>query len=253
MRPDLLREYVELIVEKIRSKPRGNGRFGTKFDIKQFKELDGINLMLQYAKEFLEIMGTGSSRMAFLFSSRYVLKIAINKKGLAQNEAEVDVFTNPKSKGVVAKVYSSDPQFRWLVSDLVKPLSSPAEFEDLTGIDWPNFVNLLRPKVKSNQPVSADDPKIVQATAVTAQQNNLLFGDLEELSHWGKTPDGRAVLLDYGFTGEVWRSHYSQKPKMTGNTAGSEDKTANAATASDTAPDNDKTGAAVPAAKRPTA
>lgn len=250
MGPDLLREYVELIVEKIRSRPRGNGRFGTKFDIKKFKELDGINLMLQYAKEFLEIMGTGSSRMAFLFSSKYVLKIAINKKGLAQNEAEVDVFTNPKSRGVVAKVHSSDPQFRWIVSDLVKPLSSPEEFESLTGVDWPNFINLLRPKIKSKESINADDPKIVQAVAVTAQQNNLLFGDIEELSHWGKTPDGRAVLLDYGFTGEVWKSHYSQKPKMTGKTVGTDDRTANAPAASDTARDDDKTGAAVPDAKR---
>ena len=36
-----------------------------------------------------------------------------------------------------------------------------------------------------------------------------MAGDLKEIDHWGKTPDGRCVLLDYGFTQDVFKSHYS--------------------------------------------
>lgn len=35
------------------------------------------------------------------------------------------------------------------------------------------------------------------------KQANLVGGDILELDHWGKTADGRIVLLDYGFTKDL--------------------------------------------------
>jgi hypothetical protein len=87
----LLREYLSLVIEKIRSKKVSSGRLGGHFDLKKFKSLDSIDMMKIYAGEFLENIGEGSSRVAFLFSGKYVLKIALNKKGVGQNEAELDV------------------------------------------------------------------------------------------------------------------------------------------------------------------
>lgn len=34
-------------------------------------------------------------------------------------------------------------------------------------------------------------------------------GDLKKISHWGKTPDGRVVLLDYGLSDAIWNRHYA--------------------------------------------
>lgn len=197
-----------MIVERIRTKKGASGHFGTKFDLKKFKSLDGIQIMNSYAQQLLEKMGQGSSRAAYLLSSKYVLKIAINNKGLAQNEAEVDVFTNPKSKPVVAKVYASDDEFRWLISDLVNPLKNGDEFTKLTGVDFEEFMDQLNRTIKGGE-LPSDAPELLKATLATARQNKLMFGDLEEPGHWGKTPDGRIVLLDYGFTGEVWEKHYT--------------------------------------------
>lgn len=38
--------------------------------------------------------------------------------------------------------------------------------------------------------------------------SDLVVGDLFIIGHWGKTPDGRVVLLDYGLTEEIFDTHY---------------------------------------------
>lgn len=199
--------------EKIRStKDMAHGRLGNKFDLKKFKSLEAINLMVRYADTFLEQLGKGSSRMAFLYSSKYALKIAINEKGLAQNEAEVDVATNPKSKLVIAKIYSADPEYKWVISDLVKPIKSEKEFESLTGTQWEDFLDALYFAIHG-EGEEKKNSAFTDAVIATAKTNKLLTGDLKSIEHWGKTPSGRAVLLDYGFTRGVADVHYKKEPE----------------------------------------
>jgi hypothetical protein len=45
------------------------------------------------------------------------------------------------------------------------------------------------------------------------------------LSSWGKTADGRLVLLDYGFTDDVYQKHY-KKSGVRRKDAGPKDVTA---------------------------
>lgn len=224
MHASLLREWISLIVEKIRTDKGGKGKFGDKFNLNKFKTLDGIHIMLEYAGSFLELLGEGSSRKAFLLSGKYVLKIALNEKGIAQNQAELDVFTNPQSQQVVAKVYAYDPKYQWLISDLVKPIDNVEEFQQLSGTDWRTFCDDVNRGMR-NQSVEPNDSKFVKAVVNTALKNNMLRGDIVQqnhsisptddvLGHWGKTPNGRLVLLDYGFTHEVWAAHYSKNTEI---------------------------------------
>jgi hypothetical protein len=212
----LLREYIAILVE-IRSKKGVNDKLGKKFDMAKFKQLDNFHMMNVYASTFLDKMGVGSSRAAYVFSSRYVLKIAINEKGIAQNKTEVDVFTNPNSKDVVAKVYSADTKFMWIVSDLVKPISTEGEFKSISGVRWSSFIQALETYLHNDTDYERPEglPTFVKGVIDTMLQNHLMLGDLDNVEHWGKTPDGRCVLLDYGFTHEVWEQHYSQPKAST--------------------------------------
>lgn len=211
MSAQLLREYLSLVMEKIRSSRNTRGNFGEKFNLRKFKSLDDYAIMVTYANHFLQVLGEGSSRRAWVLNSKYALKIAINPKGLAQNRAEMDVFTNPKSQSIVAKVYSADPKFSWLISDLVKPLEAVDEFEELTSVKWYPFIDLLDNGAITNKRDLKNLPPFTKAVIETARANDLMKGDITDLGHWGKTPDGRCVLLDYGFTREVYASHYSSK------------------------------------------
>lgn len=107
------------------------------FDINIFKSLRSAYEAAEYADERLEELGTGSSRKVFLLSSGKVLKIAYGKQnaGKAQNQEEVNVFTNPKSRPVVAKVFDYDPSFRWIISELVKPLGDGDYVASRFGVD----------------------------------------------------------------------------------------------------------------------
>ncbi len=189
----LLQDYVRLMIEAIRTKKGVKSKMGEKFSLQKFKSLPNSEIMIQYANQYLDKLGEGSSRIAFLLSSKYVLKVALNKKGLAQNKAELEVFTNPTSKNVVAKIYGSDDASQWVIADLVRPVKSPEEFEQLSGQDWEDFVKYVGPAIKEPERVP-DSHKWLKAVAITARENNLLRGDLEEIDHWGRTPDGRCVL-----------------------------------------------------------
>src|SRR5690606_16727314 len=127
----------------------------------------------------------------------------------AQNEAEVDVYTDPAARPIVARIYDYDPEFRWVVSELVRPIRSAKEFEALTGLRWRDFVaNVNRAipnlNVFPKRKVRNDSHWMIQATHALMRNKGLLPGDiaggLDSLKHWGKTADGRVVLLDYGFT-----------------------------------------------------
>lgn len=213
---DLLRECVRTILERI-------VRAG--FSLGELKKLASVEEVMNYAKNHLTKLGQGSSRAAFLLSSRYVLKVAKNDKGFAQNEAEVDVFTNPSSKPIVAKIQDFDPGYKWLVSELVRPLRSPYEFTSLTGMIFHRFIGAVEDTISGYDVERAlqmnklepDAAKMVLAAADTINFNDLSMADVNVVDHWGKTPDGRVVILDYGFTKGIARTHYMQSNTESGS------------------------------------
>lgn len=173
----------------------------------------------QFRKNWLRIngekLGEGSSRAVYVIDSSKVLKQAINDKGVAQNEAELKTFTNPHFKPLVTEIYDYDPDGEWLVSEIVRPLTG-GEFEKQTGLNFNDFVDAVHylegVEYTNRQGELAGekdaDNKFVQAAHDLMRFEDLGSGDLFEESHWGKTADGRIVVLDYGFTGDVYRKHY---------------------------------------------
>jgi hypothetical protein len=211
---NLLESYISLLVEKIHS---------STFKLNEFKKLKTRNDKLDYAKHSLESLGRGSARHVFALSSNYALKIAINPKGVAQNEAELDVYTNPKTKGIVAKIFDYDKDYHWIVSEIVKPFRTTGEFERFMGSnDWDDFDssfdnimwcadNPINPQAMNsikNLPQKLKD--FIYALSELIKINNLTPGDVINHEHWGHTTNGEVVILDYGLTEKVYDDHYSK-------------------------------------------
>lgn len=78
-------------------------------------------------------LGSGSSRIAYLLPNGNVLKVAMNDKGFAQNEQEMNVVTDPSVKNIVAKIYQFDTNYQWLISEYVEQFKNEHEFEDHVG------------------------------------------------------------------------------------------------------------------------
>lgn len=226
----LLEEMIRWQVASVLMEIRGS------FKWNEFKALPTLDEKLKYAEANLQELGRGSSRAAFLLSNRYVLKVALpesGEKGIGQNKGELQVFSNTASQGTVAAIQDADKNGEWLVSELARPLSSPEEFQKMTGVPWDDFVSIIRnykdiadeakeiqdgikvwtrrgndKKVQMLQKRLQNLQKTLQSPVVKGSlalinSANVMPGDIWEVDHWAKTADGRVILIDYGFTRDL--------------------------------------------------
>lgn len=208
---DALRQAIRLIIERIHVTGQ------ERFNFQHFKKLDELNDMMTYANLHLEELGEGSSRRVYVFSGNKVLKLATNRAGLGQNEQEVSVFTDPETAPIVARIHDYDPEYFWILSELTRPVKDSREFEALAGLadegmlDIEEFcIDAVRGDFNFIDPYY-EDPRVRQlarAIHAVAKKNKLLKGDIKKPDSWGKTPDGRLVLIDYGFSGGVSEKYY---------------------------------------------
>lgn len=106
-----------------------------KFDLNFFKKLSWTEKH-DYAEKHLPRLGTGSSRDVYALSGHKVLKISLDhEKGFGQNEAEVEIYSNPMTKPIISKIYDFDSKnYEWLISEIAKPFQTSKEFEEKVGI-----------------------------------------------------------------------------------------------------------------------
>lgn len=220
MTTQLLREYIsEMLQEKIRNK--------SSFNTNQLKTLESPADVLAYAQGALEPLGQGTSRITFLLNSGKVLKIARPDrfaKGKAQNTTEAKLAQNPTLKPILTRVYDSDPEGKWLISELVRPITEE-EFKKTYGLAaktiFPFIVNIAQAnstaeewaanpnKRKWSRFLTPAAKELMNTCIPIFKNSDLELGDVEAASHWGRTGDSRLVLLDYGLTSEVWNQHYA--------------------------------------------
>jgi hypothetical protein len=201
--------------------------------------------MLAYARQHrLRLLGKGSSRTTYLLTPKTVLKIAHGDKltypsleaGIAQNKKEVAVSKDPKTKFITARVLQSHPEGLWLVSELVRELENWTEWDEYIEptpeakeIGWAtheSFFNLVEkifytPKADEERIKKMYDrggiaynelnQKVVSGIVHLLHRHDLDIGELMVADHWGKTPDGRFVILDYGFDSDVADAFYENQ------------------------------------------
>ena len=210
----MLNEFVEsyLAMESIRSR---------SFSMSAFKKLDRIDEMLNYARTHLRALSSGSSREVFVLSSSKVLKIAIDELGIEQNQNEVEVSSAAPSS-IIARVKHHDDQHRWIVAELVHPFDNEEQFKSALGLRFPrssiwlllnvagarNFDQQLAMYVTNNGDLKR--PHVVSFLHDLRQllALGLSQGELEHAQQWGRTSDGRVVVLDYGLSKKLQKKHF---------------------------------------------
>jgi len=199
----------------------------------------------------LPYMGVGSSRIVYALSTGKVLKIALNDKGVAQNQAEHEVSRDPSLKYIGARVYETDPNYYWSVMEVAKIYESSTDLKLDLGIPknlserWNyeirkaiedlrsiynlgyNVEDVIERRYDSDDLGDGDPdfdedkeafrkflenpPKgllaLVDLTDTGLGGHSLEMGDIVT-DHFGKTADGRPVLIDYGFTTGVAEGYY---------------------------------------------
>lgn len=207
--------------------------FPSNFDINSFIDMPP-DKQIKYAEEALEdkFLGLGSGREVFKINDDEVLKISRerNIKGIKQNRTEIEL--HQKYPTITAKIIVYDTiNQNWMISELVEPFNTESEFRQATGIGF-DLVRLLVSKFVAGY--TLDELKasssmgesilykkfelsdwLVQAKELEGLviKEKLYVTDLLTLAHWGKSIDGRVVLMDYGLNNKTVKRYYKDKPQ----------------------------------------
>jgi len=198
------------------------------FNMDEFKSLASFKARVDYAKERLKRLGSGSSRVVFQIDDEKVLKIAKNQKGIVQNEKESDHSNDYYLKNLVAEVFDSHPDFHWIEMQLAERVK-PSKFKEITGVDIKDLEHYLRngketnngrrtiflmnPELKS----SMDDNEFVQTILDYMINYDMLAGDLGQITSYGllkKNGIEDVVLIDYGVDDDIYSKFYDKTKKM---------------------------------------
>lgn len=202
---------------------------------------------IKYAVSKAQRIGAGSSRVAFIIpyeGRNTVLKVAKNLKGLAQNEAEIQVLDdNYVGKlPIVIPLIDYDKENKrpvWIQTEmanqiglapLVQMLRAPSLWfltdsvmSRLSLPKTPEYLNTpakIKEKYFNKQMwTQGGNPteqsfeifnEYVDKLAELKDSSDIELGDLQVNSNWGQYM-GRPVVIDLGLSSEVWGKYYLLK------------------------------------------
>jgi len=221
---DALRQFISIMLnERIRGGLKRiqapDLQLAKNISWNEFKQIESLDDCNKYAKERLQFIGQGSSRNSYVLTSKKVLKIARDEDSIQQNKKEVITNHDEDLNRFFTKVFDNSPDCKWIVSELVNPVKNMQEIENYLGIKRGEFrlmfimsrseYGYVQPKDWSRKDkdlmfkrISNDqhDDRLNDFLdfLVLAQQKNIEIYDFPGKDQWGKTVDGRIVLLDYG-------------------------------------------------------
>ena len=199
--------------------------YPVNFDIFNFKNIRSYAEKLRYAGSYLgKPIGRGSSRVVYRVDQDKVLKLARNKKGIAQNEIEINWGGDSYYGDIIANVldYDRDNSY-WVEMELaMRPKKS--DFKRLWGVEFQNLDFYLMNKDVENRGKRSmwhidkevleqmDNSEEVQHLVSFMYDSDSHSGDLGRISSWGlvkREGTESLVLIDFGLTSSVYESYYS--------------------------------------------
>ena len=209
---------------------------GFGFSIEYMKQIRSLKGRYEYCKQFLgNPIGRGSSRVVFQYDDNIVIKLALNSKGIGQNEVEYDKFSD-YSTDVFPKIYnelSDEETFKFITTEYVLP-AKDKDFEQCLGVDFRYYCNVIctwriwQYGRNTYIPYWCDELDAEDVQEITSYgnwdslkwyfQNYDIqgFNDLLKLSSYGITNRNgelEIVILDAGLNDEVWKKYYVRESK----------------------------------------
>lgn len=185
------------------------------FSLEELSNIRSFRGKLQYCKQMMGFpIGRGSARIVFQIDDDKVLKLALNAKGIAQNEAESD--WGAQQYGIFPQIYRIADDYSWIVMEYVLP-AKVQDFKYALGIDWKTFQKLILTIYSQYGGVWfhgdydwLEDMRYksdwVDSLDTYMRDYQPPYGDLTRLSSWGIcSRDGATelVILDNGLNDDV--------------------------------------------------
>jgi len=195
------------------------------FNMDELKSLKTFKQKAEYCAKTLKRLSSGSSRIVYLVDNTKVLKLAKNKKGLAQNRAEAD--SHIQDYDCFAKVFDSDYDDYWVEMELAKKCSK-SDFQQIVGLSLEQVYSAIEyhhsdvAGIKYNKFTTREGKEIFKQYG---DENELLFnlthfiadyhlkgiGDFGTLSSYGiveRNGKPTVVLIDYGLNNRAYDMYF---------------------------------------------
>ena len=188
-----------------------------------FSKKRQFSVLSRYLSEIgCEYIASGSARAVYKLNNDKVLKIAKNKKGIAQNEVEADWAL--RNYGIAADWYDISDDSIWIESEFCRK-AKKSDFKNLTGLDFSWFQNAIKynymtlhpsryysiPKPEGySEEIEKEDSFLVQMESYMADFD-IPWGDLVRISSYGINHNNEIVLVDYGLNRSVEEEFYRRK------------------------------------------
>jgi len=197
--------------------------YPAEFNMETLKSIRSYAKRLEYVASLLPRISSGSSRVVYRIDDEKVLKVAKNKKGLAQNQAEAD-YSIQQYYSIVAKVFDSDENDIFLEMELASKVKASA-FRNIRGFSIEDLETYLRHIDSLNNPrrymgryslpdrlqPMHEDEWVQELLDLSGNYSYPIPGDFGRLSTYGLVKRGNedeVVLIDYGLTHDVMDTHY---------------------------------------------
>lgn len=193
------------------------------FSFQALREIKSFSGRLKYITQYLEKLGSGSARTVFIYDDNSVIKLAKDKRGLAQNNVESD-WSMQRGYSVITKIIDADNDNIFIHVERAKKIT-PTLFKKMLGFSIQEFEDYLKannprpsrylpaPKIEPELRARLDEHEWVQEVLDLAMSYSFpIPGDLGRLSSYGivnRDGESLVVLTDYGLTNEVYEDHYA--------------------------------------------
>lgn len=202
------------------------------FNLEEFSRIPTFSGRKKYCDERLQKIGTGSSRIVYRVDDEKALKIAKNKKGIAQNEHEADWGRN--NYDIFAKIYEADENnYTWIEMELASKIK-PSDFKRLVDVSWaevcltieyiydiykpnknPYYVKRynsdLMEKFMNEEVYSEKNEFLFNLYGYMTDYQPMMINDWTRIANWGiveRNGQELPVIIDDGLDELIYKTYY---------------------------------------------
>lgn len=203
--------------------------YPSSFNFDEFRQCKSFAERVRYCEARLERIAQGSSRIVYRVDDEKVLKLAKNKKGVAQNQVEYRLGTEPYYT-CFADVYEYEESGLWIEMELCQK-AKKNDFKKIYGIPFEALCCMIRNQSNNviggaYNPYSQYEYIVDEVWGSEESPVQDLFmslqdyigcemlsgvGDLCRISSWGINNEGQFILIDYGLDDDVYDNFYRRR------------------------------------------
>ena len=209
--------------------------YPVSFNMEEFKSIRSFADRVKYCENRLKKLGAGTSRRVYQIDNEKCLKLAKNRKGIAQNIEEINLGNDMYAGSCFAKVYDYDSNGLFVEMELARR-AKESDFERLVGIPFDVYCDIIVRTAANYLPSNNQSRNWINKSMEDSYEyvmDNIddfefisevidymgnyqvkTYGDLQRLSSYGVVRrDGQEemVIVDFGLTEDVFNNYYKRK------------------------------------------